>query len=199
MSVMLSAAACLDFSARLTGQPDVSVLLAEAEQRGINADTPLFLPYLNGERTPHNNPAAQAVLFGMNASTDRSDVVNATLEGVGHGLAQGMAALESTGVAAHSISLIGGGSRSAYWAQMIADLSGKTLLRRADGEVGPSLGAAQLAWMAIDQAAAVDVCPAPALLAVHEPDPDRYAWFSERHERFARLYTQVESSFAPVA
>src|SRR5450830_221890 len=199
MSVMLSAAACLDFSARLTGQPDVNVLLAEAEQRGINADTPLFLPYLNGERTPHNNPAAQAVLFGMNASTDRCDVVNATLEGVGHGLAQGMAALESTGVAAHSISLIGGGSRSAYWAQMIADLSGKTLLRRADGEVGPSLGAAQLAWMAIDQAAAVDVCPAPALLAVHEPDPDRHAWFSERHERFARLYTQVESSFAPAA
>ena len=68
----------------------------------------------------------------MSAGTDRADVVNATLEGVGHGLAQGIAALESTGVTAQSISLIGGGSRSPYWAQMIADLSGKTLLRRAE-------------------------------------------------------------------
>ena len=197
MSVMLSAAACLDFTARLTGQTDVGKLLGEAQARGLNADTPLFLPYLNGERTPHNNPAAQAVLFGMSAGTDRADVVNATLEGVGHGLAQGIAALESTGVTAQSISLIGGGSRSPYWAQMIADLSGKTLLRRADGEVGPSLGAAQLAWMAVDKASAIDTCPAPALLAVHEPDAARHVWFQERQERFARLYTQVEPSFPP--
>ena len=106
-----------------------------------------------------------------------------------------VAALESTGVTAESISLIGGGSRSPYWAQMIADLSGKTLLRRADGEVGPALGTAQLAWMAIDKASAVDVCPAPPLLAAHEPDPARHAWFRQRHERFARLYSQLEPSF----
>ncbi len=199
MSVMLSAAACLDFIARLTGQPDVGKLLDEAQVRGLTADTPLFLPYLNGERTPHNNPAAQAVLFGMGARTDRADVVNATLEGVGHGLAQGIAAVESTGITAKSISLIGGGSRSPYWAQMLADLSGKTLLRREDGEVGPSLGAAQLAWMAIDKASAANTCPAPTLLAAHEPDPARHAWLRERHERFARLYTQVEPSFSAPA
>ena len=151
-------------------------LLAEAQARGLSADTPLFLPYLNGERTPHNNPAAQAVFFGLGAGTDRADLTNATLEGVAHGLTQGIAALESTGVSAHSISLIGGGSRSAYWSQLIADVSGKTLLRRADAEVGPSLGAARLAWMAVDQASAVEVCPAPALTAVHEPDADRHAW-----------------------
>ena len=195
MSVMLSAAACLDFTSRLTGEADVTKLLKEAQLRGMHADTPLFLPYLNGERTPHNNPVAQAVLFGMSAATDRADVVNATLEGVGHGLVQGIAALESSGVSADSISLIGGGSRSPYWVQMIADISGKTLLRRADGEVGPSLGAAQLAWMAIDKASATYTCPAPALLAAHEADPARHAWFKQRHERFSRLYTQLESCF----
>lgn len=196
MSVMLSAASCLDFTARLTGQADVGQLLAEAQARGLGAETPLFLPYLNGERTPHNNPAAQAVFFGMGPGTDRADLMNATLEGVAHGLAQGIAALESTGVAAHSISLIGGGSRSAYWAQLIADVSGKTLLRRADAEVGPSLGAARLARMAVDQASAVEVCPAPALTAVHEPDAERHAWLAQRHARFARLYTQLQSSFS---
>ena len=192
MSVMLSAAACLDFIARLTGQPDVGKLLDEAQVRGLTADTPLFLPYLNGERTPHNNPAAQAVLFGMGARTDRADLVNATLEGVGHGLAQGIAA---AGVHRHH----GKKHQShrwrqpkPYWAQMLADLSGKTLLRREDGEVGPSLGAAQLAWMAIDKASAANTCPTPTLLAAHEPDPARHAWLRERHERFARLYTQVE-------
>jgi xylulokinase len=135
----------------------------------------------------------------MGARTDRADVVNATLEGVGHGLAQGIAAVESTGITAKSISLIGGGSRSPYWAQMLADLSGKTLLRREDGEVGPSLGAAQLAWMAVDKASAANTCPAPPLLAAHEPDPARHAWLRERHERFARLYTQVEPSFSAPA
>jgi len=199
MSVMLSAAACLDFTARLSGEADIGKLLAEAQARGLSDDTPLFLPYLNGERTPHNNPAAQAVFFGMGAGTERADLVNATLEGVGHGLAQGIAALESTGVVAHSISLIGGGSRSPYWAQMLADLSGRTLQRRAGGDVGPSLGAARLAWMAIDQASAVQVCPAPALLAVHEPDAQRHAWFDARRRRFARLYTQLESSFPAAA
>ena len=109
--------------------------------------------------------------------------MNATLEGVAHGLTQGITALESTGVAAHSISLIGGGSRSAYWAQLIADLSGKTMLRRTDAEVGPSLGAARLAWMAIDQASEQ---------VVHAQCSGDKA---ERHARFAQLYQRLEPSF----
>ena len=199
MSVMLSASSCLDFTARLTGEADLGRLLAEAEQHGLDQGTPLFLPYLNGERTPHNNPAAQAVFFGLHAGTVRADLVNATLEGVGHGLAQGLQALEAAGASASSISLIGGGARSAYWAQMLADLSGRTLLRRADAEAGPSLGAARLAWMACDQATAAQVCPEPPLLAAHEPAPARHRFFSERAGRFAQLYRQVEPCFPAVA
>ncbi|RYF41473.1 MAG: xylulokinase [Comamonadaceae bacterium] len=195
MSVMLSAASCLDFTARLTGATDISALLHEAQQQGLREDTPLFLPYLNGERTPHNNPAAQAVFFGMHAGTLRADLVNATLEGVGLGLAQGIAALEAAGARMDSISLIGGGARSAYWAQMLADISGKTLLRRAEAEVGPSLGAARLAWMACDSATAAQVCTEPALVQAHEPVAARRQWHSARGERFAQLYRQVEPSF----
>jgi xylulokinase len=198
MSVMLSAAACVDFTARLTGEADVQRLLAEAQARGLDDTTPLFLPYLNGERTPHNNPAAQAAFFGMTASTQRADLVNATLEGVGHGLAQGIAALAATGAPLGAISLIGGGARSAYWAQMIADISGRPLLRRAEAEVGPSLGAARLAWMACDQASAADICTAPSLVAVHEPQAARHDFFAARAQRFARLYQQLEPVFPAV-
>lgn len=198
MSVMLSAAACVDFTARLTGEADVPRLLAEAEQRGLNEATPLFLPYLNGERTPHNNPAAQAVFFGMTAATERADLVNATLEGVGHGLAQGIAALQATGAPIGAISLIGGGARSAYWAQLIADITGRAMLRRAEAEVGPSLGAARLAWMACDKAGAAEVCIEPPLVAVHEPQAARRDFFTARAARFAHLYQQLEPAFPAV-
>lgn len=198
MSVMLSAAACLDFTARLTGEPDVARLLAEAQQRGLDATTPLFLPYLNGERTPHNNPAAQAVFFGMTAATTRADLMNATLEGVAHGLAQGVAALRATGAAIGDISLIGGGARSPYWAQLVADVTGRPMQRRADAEVGPSLGAARLTWMACDKARATDVCTQPALVAVHEPQAASRAFFAGRASRFADLYQRVEGAFPAV-
>ncbi|CAN5634575.1 xylulokinase [soil metagenome] len=199
MSVMLSAASCLDFTARLTGASDVDALLYEAGQQGLREDTPLFLPYLNGERTPHNNPAAQAVFFGMHAATVRADLANATLEGVGHGLTQGIAALEAAGTQINSISLIGGGARSAYWSQMLADISGKTLLRRAQAEVGPSLGAARLAWIACDRASAAEICIAPALVQAHEPVAARHRMHGDRGLRFAQLYRQVAPMFPAIA
>lgn len=191
MSVMLSAASCLDFTASLVGEPDVERLLAEAEARGLRSSTPLFLPYLNGERTPHNNPHAQAVFFGLNAGTERADMVNATLEGVCHGLAQGIAALQATGAGLEQVSLIGGGSRSAYWAQMLADATGLEVIRREDSAVGPALGAARLAWLCADKADLQDVLKAPAALDSFAPRPSEQARWKERAARFASLYAGV--------
>ena len=195
MSVMLSAASCLDFTASLLGEPDVEHLLAEAEARGLHASTPLFLPYLNGERTPHNNPNAQAVFFGMDGGTGRADLVNATLEGVCHGLAQGIAALQATGVGLEQVSLIGGGSRSAYWAKMLADATGLDVIRREDGAVGPALGAARLAWMCVDKADLHDIMKEPATLAAYAPRPAEQARWAERAARFASLYASVASLY----
>jgi len=191
MSVMLSAASCLDFTASLLGEPDVERLLVEAEARGLHASTPLFLPYLNGERTPHNNPHAQAVFFGMYAGTRRADLVNATLEGVCHGLAQGIAALQATGVGLEQVSLIGGGSRSGYWAQMLADATGLEVVRREDAAVGPALGAARLAWLCADKADAQDILQAPTTLKGYAPRPAEQARWKERAARFAALYAGV--------
>ncbi|MEO6917481.1 MAG: xylulokinase [Collimonas sp.] len=204
MSVILSAAACLDFSAQLTGYADVAALLADAELRGaedISIDAPLFLPYLNGERTPHNNPDAQGVFFGMRAGTTRADLALATLEGVGFGLCDGMDAVDGCGVAAEEITLIGGGSRSAFWAQMLADITGRRLVRRQGGDVGPALGAARLARIGVaansgDHASLSEICPVPQQIAAYVPNPQRHAQYAQRRKKFSLLYQQLLPVFS---
>jgi xylulokinase len=194
MSVMLSAAACLDHTATLTGAANVQSLLSNAEQRAFSSSTPMFLPYLNGERTPHNNPLAKAGFFDIDASCNSADLANATLEGVAQGLHEGMQALEATGVHASSISLIGGGSRSPYWAQILADVCQRSLLVRDGGDVGPALGAARLAWLGQEGGrmdALPDICPQPKLIAQYAPRADRSEFFAGRGQRFKDLYRRL--------
>ncbi|KJV37394.1 xylulose kinase [Luteibacter yeojuensis] len=201
MSVMLNAASCLDFTARLTGYDDVATLLADAEEAGLREGGPLFLPYLTGERTPHNDPHARGSFTHLGPDTTRADLANATLEGVGLGLLDGLLAVEGTGVVADEITVIGGGSRSAYWTQMLADILGKRLVLRAGGEVGPALGAARLARLAVEPTASLDeVCPMPAVTAVREPDAARHAYFLQtRHPLFRRAYEQLKPLYTDAA
>ncbi|KMY85608.1 Xylulose kinase [Candidatus Paraburkholderia calva] len=113
MSVVLSAASCLRWVCKLTST-DEPTLLAEIE--ALPAETlssvPLFLPYLNGERTPHNDPYAQGVFFGMTHATDRALLGYSVLEGVTLSLTDGLDALESASTQARALSMLG---RSAYW------------------------------------------------------------------------------------
>lgn len=188
MSVILSAASCLDWAAELTGCADVPQLLAEAERADEQAPPLWFLPYLSGERTPHNNPQASGVFFGLTHQHRRPELARAVLEGVGYALAQGMDAVHECGVTPSSVMLIGGGARSALWRQMLADISGQTLDYCRGGEVGPALGAARLAQRAIDPQATP-----PALTRVqrHQPDAARHQYYQPLRETFARLYTQL--------
>jgi xylulokinase len=199
MSVMLNAASCLDFTARLTGQPDVAALLADAEHRGFQPDGPCFLPYLSGERTPHNDVHARGVFAGLRADSTRADLANAILEGVGLGLLDGVEAVERTGLAPADIEVIGGGSRSAYWTQMLADILGRPLTLRAGGDIGPALGAARLAHLAAEPGATLDqVCPRPPVLAVHEPQSSRHIYYREtRQPLFRQLYRQLKPVYSP--
>ena len=197
MSVMLNAAGCIDFTAQLAGYDGVAALLADAEANA-RASRPWFLPYLSGERTPHNDVNAKGVFYGLTPDTQRADLANATLEGVGFALLDGIDALHAAGLAPDGITVIGGGSRSAYWTQMLADLSGRALTLRAGGEVGPALGAARLAHLALEPDASLDdVCPQPPIVAVREPDPARHAWYRDaRRPTFRALYRALEPVFA---
>lgn len=192
MSVMLSAASCLDWAATLTGLGDVPALLAAAQKADNNADPVWFLPYLSGERTPHNNPNAKGVFFGLTHQHGPAELALAVLEGVGFALADGMDVVHACGVKPESITLIGGGARSAWWRQMLADISGLTLDYRTGGDVGPALGAARLAQLALHPGKPfADLLTPLPLEQTHRPDAALTARYAPRRETFRRLYQQL--------
>jgi len=187
MSVMLNAASCLDFTARLTGHADVGTMLAEAQARPWRDGGPIFLPYLSGERTPHNDVHATGSFTGLRADTTRADLANATLEGVGLGLLDGIEAVDAAGLRADRVAVIGGGTRSAYWLQMLADIAGRPLELRAGGDVGAALGAARLAQLAAEPGARIDeVCAMPPLVTEYLPDAGRHAYYREQRQPLFR-------------
>lgn len=189
MSVILSAASCLDWAAALTGCEDVPQLLSEAEKARSDVPPVWFLPYLSGERTPHNNPQAQGAFFGLTHQHGRPELARAVLQGVGFALAEGMDAVHECGVQPKTVMLIGGGARSAYWRQMLADISGQTLDYCHGGEVGPALGAARLAQLAIDPASE---WPSLELAQRHQPDAALHQAYQPQRAVFARLYQQLQ-------
>jgi xylulokinase len=197
MSVMLNAASCLDFSARLLGYPGVAEMLSEAQAAERRDDGPLFLPYLTGERTPHNDVHAAGAFTGLRADTTRADLAHATLEGVGLGLLDGIEAVDAAGLRADEITVIGGGSRSIYWIQMLADIIGRPLTLRDGGEVGPALGAARLARLAVEPGVTVaEICGMPRTTAVCEPQASRRDYYLERRQpRFRALYRQLAAVY----
>ena len=199
MSVMLNAAGCLDFTARLSHYPDVAALLDDAEtsRDRHGAKSPWFLPYLAGERTPHNNVHARGVFYGLAPDAERADLANATLEGVGLALLDGIDALHASGLVPENITVIGGGSRSPYWTQMLADIIGRPLTLRAGGELGPALGAARLAYLALAPEIPIEsICTMPEIRAVRQPDPIRHAFFRDvRRPIFTQLYRALEPVF----
>jgi xylulokinase len=194
MSVMLNAASCLDLAARWGGYGDVGSMLEAAEAAPMQAQRPWFLPYLNGERTPHNDVNAAGMFYGLTPGTRREDLAHAVLEGVGLGLLDGIDAVRAAGVDTGPISVIGGGTRSNYWLQMLADIIGKPLQLHHGGEVGPALGAARLARMAVDGDADVaTACPQPPLVQLLEPCRGRHEYYlAQRQPMFRELYVRLK-------
>ncbi|MFC4655675.1 xylulokinase [Rheinheimera marina] len=197
MAVTLSAASCLQWYAEQIVKAPVADLLQQLEQGPDPvADAPLFLPYLSGERTPHNNPNAQGAWFGLTHNTDQRAMTYAVLEGVSFALAQGAYALHDSGLVPDEINLIGGGARSPYWRQLLADVLNKPLTFRESGEVGPALGAARLAQLAMNPDKPLSaLCPPPPVVSQHQPDATRHAVLSQRYQRFIALYQAVSPLF----
>lgn len=192
MSVMLSAASCLDWAAKLTGMADVPALISAAQQADDAAGTVWFLPYLSGERTPHNNPEAKGVFFGLTHQHGPAELARAVLEGVGYALADGMDVVHGCGLKPTSVTLIGGGARSPYWRQMLSDISGLQLDFRTGGDVGPALGAARLAQIAIHPEQPLSqLLPQLKLEQAHLPDATRHARYAERRDVFRKIYQQL--------
>lgn len=200
MSVMLSAAASLAWVTRLTGASSEAELIGRMvelpDERLLAA--PLFLPYLSGERTPHNDAQARGVLFGLSHDTDAASTCYSVLEGVAFGMLDGLDALRAAGASPRRLAVVGGGARSDYWVQLHADLFGTELVTLEGAEAGAALGAARLAWLA-DGATEADACRPPALRRIFTPDAARADRLLARHDRFKRLYPTLRESFPALA
>ena len=193
MSVMLSAASCLDWVAGLLKEPDFPALLASAES--ATGEAPIFLPYLTGERTPHANPHAKAVFFGMTAQTGQGEIARAVVEGVAMGLRDGLDIITEAGSTVQSLTVAGGGSRSLFWGRILAGALNVPLVYRSGGDVGPAYGAARLAIAASGGVDSAEAFAPPPIIATVEPEPDLVAYFDERQPRFRAIYKALEPSF----
>jgi xylulokinase len=199
MSVILSAASCVDWAARLCGLEHAGALFDLAEARGKPASSEIFLPYLSGERTPHNDPHAQGVLYGLTHETDAASLAQAVLEGVAFAFRDGMDALLASGAKIESIAVIGGGARSAYWGRILSTVLRRPLTYRDSGAIGPAYGAARLARMGSEQASIEDVCTPPPIMHVAEPDERLTDMYAQKMRRFRALYQNLKNSFRETA
>jgi xylulokinase len=195
MSVILSAASCLSWAVQVTGAADEISLLAEAEACKPTEDIPIFLPYLSGERTPHNNPMAKGVFFGLTHGTSRGALGRAVLEGVAFAFADGQNALKDAKADIKEVSVIGGGARSKLWGQILASTLGRPLLYRKGGELGPAFGATRLGRLALTREAAEKVCTAPEVDQVVEPNAEWASHYAEKMTTYRNLYRDLKPHF----
>jgi xylulokinase len=198
MSVHLTAASALAWATRATGANDEEALLAEVERADAQPDRPappLFLPYLTGERTPHNDPYAKGVFYGLTPDHDRADLGRAVLEGVAFALAAGKDALAATGTAFETVQVVGGGARSPFWGRILASALELPLTYAAGGELGPAYGAARLGRLAATGEDPADVCTPPAAERTIQPDPDLVQRYRDRRGEFDALYRALRPLF----
>jgi len=188
MGVVMSATASLDWTARMGGIK-ASVLASKAEMftaNGSLTDAPVFLPCLNGIRTPANRPSATGRMEGLHPGVDIAMLGYATLEGVAFQFADSVAAQRSVGVRPERFLAVGGGTRSALWLRLLATAINETLtLPKGADNAGPA-GAARLAMVASGQS--IDLLARPlAVGSTVEPDPSLRQVLHERKLRFDRL------------
>lgn len=197
MSVILSAASCLTWVSELTGAANEAELLAEIEQQcDFTKPCPTtFLPYLSGERTPHNDPNAKGVFFGLGLNTNRAELGRAVLEGVAFAFADGQRVLKDSGTKIDHVSVIGGGSRSALWGKILASILDMPLTYRDGGEVGPAFGAARLAQIGVSNISPGAVCKPGKIKQVIEPDLHMQSYYLTQYQHFKALYQALRTHF----
>jgi len=196
MSVVLSAASCLSWVTKLTGAENEQSLLDEVALEDFSKPCAVtFLPYLSGERTPHNNPHAQGMFFGLGHDSSRAVLGRAVLEGVAFAFADGQQVLFDAGTKIDQVSVIGGGARSKLWGKILASVLDQPLIYREGGEVGPAFGAARLARMSVTGESPAVVCQPGKVKYTIEKDAVMAENYKVQYEKFKNLYQSVKVHF----
>jgi len=189
MGVILAAADALDWYGRLVGAEPAT--LTEALGPLQAPGRTLFLPYLGGERTPHNDAKIRGGLLGLDHATDRAAGTRAVLEGVAFACRDSLNAMTRTGTTPVQLTAVGGGSRSTYWLQSIATALNLPIAVPEDGDFGAAFGAARLGMMAAGHGGAELATP-PKIHKIIEPDTALTNAFADTYHRYTRAYSALK-------
>jgi xylulokinase len=193
MGVILSATDCLNWLSQIAGRSagDLTSELGE----DVRAPGPVtFLPYLSGERTPHNDAAIRGAFAGLSHQCDRATLTQAVLEGVAFALRDNLEALKAAGTTLTSVSAVGGGARSRYWLKAIANALELPVEVPADGDFGAAFGAARLGLIAAESADPLSVCTAPSIVETIEPSADLLPAYAQAYARYRALYPAIKGA-----
>ena len=155
-----------------------------------------FLPYLMGERSPHNNPNARGTFIGMTMDTTRADMTQAVLEGVAFALRDSFEVARSLGIHIERTKICGGGAKSPLWKKIMANVLG-IQVDMIESEEGPGYGGAILAAVGCGEFASVEEAAEKLVKVVGtvEPDPELTAKYEERYQQFRQIYPACKELF----
>jgi len=187
MGVILSATDALNWHAKICGM-DAAALDREIGGSVQAPGAVTFLPYLSGERTPHNDARIRGLFAGLGHEADRPALTRAVMEGVAFALADNLAALRSAGARVERVVAVGGGSQSAYWLGAIATALDLPVDVPERGDFGAAFGAARLGLMAESGQGVDAVCTPPVIDHTIAPDPALRGAFDDAYARFRKLY-----------
>jgi xylulokinase len=195
MGVILSAASCLSWWAK-AAKSNERELLGELGE-SLEAPSPaLFLPYLSGERTPHNDPSVRGGFFGLSHDIGRRDLTQAVLEGVAFAFRDCLTALTEAGTKITQADAIGGGSQSRYWLCVLASILKLPLHRLDAGEAGGALGAARLGRIAATGESPSAVCTPPKRVETIEPKASLVEQYDALYRKYRSLYPSLKEALA---
>ena len=195
MGCMLSAASCNKWwMDEIIGTKDYAGEQSLIERLGENHV--YFLPYLMGERSPHNDPNARAVFVGMTMDTSRADMTQAVLEGVAFGLRDSLEVAKSLGIDLKRTKICGGGAKSLLWKRIIANVL-NLKVDVIESEEGPAMGGAMLAAVACGEYGSVEEIASKVVKIVDtvEPDPILAEKYNRRYEEFRKIYPACRGLF----
>lgn len=190
MGVILSATDALNWYAELVGA-DAKTLTSELGDELRPPSTSTFLPYLSGERTPHNDASIRGVFLGLDRADGRAALTQAVLEGVAFALRDSLEALRQASTAPTRVMAVGGGTNSPYWLKALATTLGLPVDLPHDGDFGAAFGAARLGLIAATSADPNAVCSPPDVKRTFDPVPALEEAFAEGYRRFRAAYPAV--------
>ena len=155
-----------------------------------------FLPYLMGERSPHNNPDARGTFIGLTMDTTREDMTQAVLEGVAFAIRDSFEVAKSLGIQIERTKICGGGAKSPLWRRMIANVL-NIKVDRIESEEGQALGGAMLAAVACGVFSSVEEAAEKIVRVTEtiEPEPELVEKYERQYQKFAKIYPTVKDLF----